>query len=323
MKIIVMGAGALGSISAALLHQAGNDVALVARGARAEYLKANGVAVEGLADLTANVPIVTDPSTLYEADLLLLATKTFSNDQALGQLAHVKVATCLSFQNGMKKEDEMAATFGREAVLLSTSNFSGGVRDDGVTLFTVNLGVTIGELDDTVSDRVNQIAQVFEDAGIRAIPSAETLSAAWTKLVMWCGSALACALTGKATGKVLTDPDGSLLAARVMREAAAVAAAEGATVGEVDPYDVGAITSAASEQEAAALVATAGSVFLQNMPNHKPSILQALEAGKQLEIEATLHDVIQRADRHGIQVPAIDAGYRLLAAVDRITAAEA
>ena len=323
MKIIVMGAGALGSIAAALLHEAGNEVALVARGARAEHLKANGVTVEGHANLTARVPIVTDPGTLTDADLVLLAVKTFSNDEALAQLAHVKTAMCFSVQNGMKKEDELAATFGKETVLLSTANFSGGVRDDGVTLFTVNLGITLGEMDGIVSERVNQVCDAFEAAGIRMIPSAETLSAAWTKFVMWCASALTCGLSGKTTGNILTDPNGALLAARIMREAAAVAAAEGAVVGEVDPYDVGAIAGAADEQAAAAFVHQAGEVFAKNMPLHKPSILQALEAGKPLEIEATLADVIARAERHGIQVPAIDAGYRLLAAIDRISAAEA
>ena len=151
---------------------------------------------------------------------------------------------------------------------------------------------------------------------------ADTASAAWSKLVMWCASAIACALTRIPTGKVLTDPDGALLAARVIREVGAIAAAEGATIEPMPPYDLPAMMTAADDRAAAKLVQTAGAVFLENMPQHKPSILQALEAGKQLEIEATLGDVIARAARHGLPVPATDSGYRLLASIDRFIRAE-
>jgi 2-dehydropantoate 2-reductase len=321
MKIVVMGAGALGSIVAALMHAAGHEVALVARGARAEHLKTHGVALEGLATVKAAVPVVTDASTLREADLLVLTVKTFDTAAALEQLKHIKVRAALSVQNGMMKEDQMAAAFGRDAVLLSTSNFSGGVRADGVTQFTVNLGYTIGELDGTVSPRVRDICTLFEQAGLKAIASAETLSAAWTKLTMWCGSAVACALTRATTPGVFQDPDGLRVGARVMREAGAVAVAEGATLGVVAPYDIAAMMAAPDETSALPYLRQAGAVFAQNMPQHKPSILQALEAGKRLEIEETLGDVIARAGRHGVPVPTIDAGYRLLAAIDRLARA--
>jgi 2-dehydropantoate 2-reductase len=246
VKIIVMGAGALGSIAAALLHAAGHEVALVGRGARAAYLAANGVTLAGHATLTARVPIVTDTDTLRQADLLLMAVKTFDNAAALRQLAHVQPKACLSFQNGMAKEGKMAAVFGPAAVLLSTANFSGGVRADGVTDFTVNLGVAIGELGGGVSPRVREVCAAFGQAGLKSIAAAPDVATA------------------------------------------------------------------------ARLVQQAGGVFLKSMPQHKPPILQALEAGRRLEIEATLGDVIARADRHGVPVPTIDAGYRLLAAIDRI-----
>jgi 2-dehydropantoate 2-reductase len=317
VKIIVMGAGALGSISAALLHEAGHEVALVARGARAEHLRANGVTIEGLANVSAQCPIVTDTSMLSDCDLLIMTVKTFDMEAALQQLAHVKVKAAISVQNGMMKEDQMAAVFGPDAVLMSTSNFSGGVRDDGVALFTVNLGVTIGKFGGGLSPQVQEVCEALESAGIKAIAAADTASAAWSKLVMWCGSAIACALTRVPTGKVLTDPDGAMLAARVIREVGAVAAAEGATVEEMNPYDLPAMMLAADDEAAAKFVQVAGAVFLENMPQHKPSILQALEAGKQLEIGATLADVIARAAKHGIPVPATDSGYRLLASIDR------
>ena len=130
MKIIIMGAGALGSISAALLHKAGHDVTLVARGARAELLTAGGVRVEGLAQVTAPVPIVTDTSTLSEADLLIMTVKTFDMDAALQQLAHIKFGSTMSLQNGVMKDDQLAAAFGADTVLGAIANFSGAVSPE-------------------------------------------------------------------------------------------------------------------------------------------------------------------------------------------------
>jgi len=76
MKTVVLGAGALGSIIAGHLARAGEDVTLVARGGRAEYLRQNGITINGLAEFNVACPIVTNPSQISEADVLIVAVKT-------------------------------------------------------------------------------------------------------------------------------------------------------------------------------------------------------------------------------------------------------
>ena len=323
MRIIVMGAGALGSIAAALLHEAGHDVALVARGARAAHLRANGVKVEGLANVTAACPIVTDAAGLDAADLVILTVKTFDTEAALAQLAHVKAAACLSLQNGVAKDDQLAAAFGPEAVLGAIANFSGAVKDDGAALFTVNAGITVGEPAGGVSSRVEAVVDALTGAGIAAMTSADIRSATWSKLIIWSGMAVISTLTRESTVRVFSDPDTALLAARIHREAQAVAVAAGATPTPVPPYSTEASLAAPDEATAARLALDIGAHFRANAPLHKHSMLQDLERGKRLEIDETLGDLVARGRDLGVPTPTIEAGYRMIAAMDRMRRAEA
>jgi 2-dehydropantoate 2-reductase len=318
-----MGAGALGSISAALLHEAGHEVSLVARGARAAHLQAHGVRVEGLADVTAACPIVADPASLTEADLLIMTVKTFDTDAALQQLAHVRFASCLSLQNGMMKDDQLAAVFGREAVLGAFANFSGAVREDGVALFTVNASITVGELSGGVSPRAQAVVDALNGAGINAHVSADIFSASWSKLIIWSGMAIVSTLTREPTVNIFSDPDTALLLARIHREVQTVAEAEGAVPQPVPPYSTAASLAVTDEAEMVRLALETGDFFRANAPLHKHSMLQDLERGKRLEVDETLGDLVVRGRRLGVAVPAVDAGYRMIAGMDRIRRAAA
>ncbi len=313
-----MGAGALGSISAALLHEAGHEVSLVARGARAEHLQADGIRVEGLAQVTAACPIVTDTAVLGEADLLIMTVKTFDTEAALQQLAHVKAASCLSLQNGMLKDDQLAAVFGREAVLGAFANFSGAVRDDGVALFTVNASITVGELAGGLSPRAQAVVDALNGAGINAHGSADIYSASWSKLIIWSGMAIVSTLTREPSVNIFSDPDAALLLARIHREVQTVAEAEGAVPQPVPPYSTAESLAVTDQTEMVRLVLETGKFFRSNAPLHKHSMLQDMERGKRLEIDETLGDLVARGQRLGVPVPTVDAGYRMIAAMDRI-----
>lgn len=316
MKIIVMGAGALGSIAAALLHEAGHEVALVARGARAEHLRSHGVAVEGLAQVTSPVPIVTDTTALSDADLIIVTVKTFDTEAALKQLAHVKAAAALSLQNGMMKDDQLAAAFGPESVLGAIANFSGAVRDDGVALFTVNASITVGEPAGGVSPRVQAVVDALNGAGINAHASADIRSTSWSKFIIWAGMGIVSTLTREPTVRIFSDPDTARIIARIHREVQSIAEAEGAVPEPVPPYS--SPQSLAADEDGATLLAQAtGAHFAANAPLHKHSMLQDLERGKRLEAHETLGDLVARARRLGVAAPTVEAGYRMIAGLDR------
>lgn len=323
MKIIIMGAGALGSISAALMHAAGHDVTLVARGARADQLKAEGVKVEGLAEVTAPVPIVTDPSALSEADLLILTVKTFDTDAALQQLAHIKFGATMSLQNGVMKDDQLAAAFGAGTVLGAIANFSGAVRDDGVALFTVNASITIGDPAGGVSAKAQTVIDALNGAGINSHPSQDIRSTTWSKFIIWCGLAIVSPLTKQPTVQVLNDPDTARIVARIHREVQAVAEAEQVVPEPLAPYSTPESLAAPDEDTATRLTLEAGAAFRKTAPQHKHSMLQAVEAAKRLEVHETLGDLVARSWRLSVPAPTLETGYRMLCLMDRINRGEA
>lgn len=75
MKVVVLGAGALGSILAGHLARAGEDVTLISRGARAHYLQHHGITITGLVDFTIPCAVVTDPARLSHADVARLTLR--------------------------------------------------------------------------------------------------------------------------------------------------------------------------------------------------------------------------------------------------------
>ena len=75
MKIVVLGAGTLGSIIGGHLARAGEEVTIIARGPRATYLQQHGITLTGLADFTVPVAVTTQPQTVREADVLVVAVK--------------------------------------------------------------------------------------------------------------------------------------------------------------------------------------------------------------------------------------------------------
>src|SRR5262249_27888792 len=91
MKIVILGAGALGTVLGAHLARAGEDVTLIARGQRAAYLQAHGATLTGLVDFTVPITVVTDPQQVHEADLLLVTVKTYDMESALNSIKHLQV----------------------------------------------------------------------------------------------------------------------------------------------------------------------------------------------------------------------------------------
>ena len=168
MKIVVLGAGALGSIVAGHLAQAGEDVTLVARGDRAAYLMENGITITGLAEFNVACTVETDPSKISEADVLIVAVKTHQMDKAISGLSHIRFSTVASVQNGVRANDQLAEVFGAANTLGGVASFSGEVLPDGDVRFTVNAGFQIGELPEGPSDRVEDLCAMLRNSGVNA-----------------------------------------------------------------------------------------------------------------------------------------------------------
>lgn len=316
MRFVICGAGALGSILAGHLARAGEDVALVARGARAAYLKDNGITITGLVDFTAPCRIGTEPGELVETDVLILAVKTYDTATALDSLRHLKLSTVLSVQNGVLKNEQLATVFGQEYTLGAAAALSGEVTPAGPVRFTLNQSLHIGELPVGTSSRVDALVATLVQAGIRAEATPQIQSLEWTKFAPWIGWMALAVLTRLETYKFLMDVDMATVGVRLIREVGQLAGCMGVALDDAPP---GYARTIATAPEAAAIeqMRTIGSLFATRAPQHRMSALQDLERGRPLEVEETLGYVVQQAAALGIAVPTVETAYRLICGINR------
>src|SRR5438093_7042154 len=139
MYIVVVGAGAIGSVYGAKLSKS-NDVTLIARPAHAQKINADGLRVTGLEEATYRVKAAAAIEQLPPDTLILLATKVCDSEDAVSAVAHLvrsdTVILCL--QNGLYSEDVVKAVVrGRCLVLRAITHFGAIFRTPGVVELTV------------------------------------------------------------------------------------------------------------------------------------------------------------------------------------------
>ena len=316
MEIVVLGAGALGSIISGHLARAGESVSLIARGDRARFLQQNGVTVTGLSKFNASCPVITDANALSGGDVLILAVKSHDVDAALSSVADMTFSSVLSVQNGVYGNEQLAKVFGSQATLGATASFSGEMSPQGEVRFTVNGGFFIGELPSGISPRVENLATTLTNSGINAeaVPNIQSLQ--WSKFVLWVAYTSISVLTRLPTYKFLSDQDTALLCARIMREVANVAKHR-----EIALEDVGfPVISVVNDTEdaAVAVLNKFSNDLKENSPYHRMSTLQDLENGKRLEIDATLGYAVDAAQMCGLPAPTLDVCYTLIKGINRL-----
>lgn len=171
MKILVFGAGVLGSLYAARLQEAGNEVMVVARGQRYKDIREYGIVLEyfdtGQRTVTEVNVVDRMPSEEYY-DFCLVAVQKLQLESALEALAvNASIPTFLFMVNTAEGPQVMIDALGRERVLPGFAN-AGGERDGHLVRLMVarGRGVTMGELDGIKSERLQRISAAFKKAGI-------------------------------------------------------------------------------------------------------------------------------------------------------------
>ncbi|MEV3946823.1 MULTISPECIES: ketopantoate reductase family protein [Streptomyces] len=184
MKLLVYGAGVLGSLFAARLHEAGHDVSLLARGKRLASLRRHGVQLaEGDSPVVRRVPVpvVEHPSGGY--DLIAVFVRTHQVDAVLESLAGLE-DDVLFLHNWAAGAEPLGAVIGHERVLLGFGMAGGTmdldvVRHRATNFLTRRVAMPIGEPDGRTTPRLERIVRAFRATGINA--KAEPKMDAWLK----------------------------------------------------------------------------------------------------------------------------------------------
>ena len=320
MHFVIVGAGALGSIYAASLARAGHQVSLIARGERAAALARHGIGIVGEESFTAHCNIVTQPETLRQADVVIVAIKTYDAVEGLSSLRGLKVKAALSVQNGVLKNQQLNEILGPQATLGAISMMGGDVLPaegdlPGAVRYSMPGPTVMGEPAGGDSARVQELVDTFERSGLKARSSDAITSVEWSKFVGWSGFSTLAVMTRLPTWRFMLDADTALIAARVMRETAAVAIRHG-----VKLQDSGFTSKAflnASEEDAVKAVQADGEKRRITAPGFRQSILQDAARNRRLEVHETLDYTLALAKELGVAVPTLDLCCRVLRVVSR------
>lgn len=285
MKVVVLGAGAMGSWAGALLAHAGHDVTLVARQDHAAVVAAKGLTVSGKTDLLAYPRAVTRAADAPVPDLLLVSVKAYDTERALQDARTLlgQRTSVVSLQNGLGNVERIADAADERQVFAAVTTHGvtyvepGHVHHAGVGYF--RLGSPFNE-----HARARVLAGVFRDAGLDAEFHERIAGEIWAKVVVNAAINPLTAVTGLTNGALLHVPALRELMQRAAEEAVDVARAEGAPLPEGDMLE--------RARRVAELTA-----------KNKSSMLQDVERGRPTEIDAICGEIVQRGLRHGIDAP--------------------
>jgi 2-dehydropantoate 2-reductase len=316
MRIVILGAGALGTVLGAHLARVGEDVTLIARGNRAAYLQEHGATITGLADFTVPVNVLTDPQQVQEADCLIVTVKTYDMETALDSVKHMQVGSVLSIQNGVVKNQQLASVFGWEKVLGAMAWVSGEVLPTGTIRFTANNGLYLGEFPAGLSERVQRLADTIERAGIMVQVTPAIQSIEWSKYVMFASTMAPAVLTRLESHKFLQDEQTASVVAALFHELVQIATAQGIALENLPLFLIKTF-SGLSFEDTVAQLRYIGDQLASQAPNHKISTLQDAVQGKRLEVEEILGYAVQQGTKLGVATPTLETCYKLVAGINR------
>ena len=281
-----MGSGGVGGYYGARLLQAGHEVAFVARGAHAQAMRKKGLRIRSeLGDAHLSVRVIDDPAQAGPTDLAVIAVKLWDTEDAARAVARVPGAAVVSLQNGVDKDDVLAAAVGRDRVLGGVTHIGAVIAEPGIIAQTGKLQrVTLGELDGSRTPRLQAAVEAFRSAGVESIASDDIIRVTWEKFVFLSALSGMTALTRKPIGEVRGNPVTRSMLLDALREAVELARAEGARLDE----------GFAQRQ-------------LEVMDALPPAMLssmaQDLLRGRRLELPWLSGAIVRRAEAHGIRVP--------------------
>lgn len=272
MKIAISGAGAMGSVYAALLSDAGNEVWAVDTWAEhVEAMNTKGLRVEGASgDRTVkNLNATTNIADAGECDLYIIATKADGVGAAAQAISKIMGSNSLilTIQNGLGAGERIAQFISTDNVLLGVAEgFGASMKGAGHAHHNSMRQIRLGEMEGGMTDRLKAVEKVWQDAGFNANAFGDIHQLVWEKFICNVFLSAPCAVFDCPYRGVLENPDRLAIALGCMREAYQVGKAKGINFSFDDPDDY-------------------AMKFGQNMPDASPSMRLDHLARRKSEID--------------------------------------
>jgi 2-dehydropantoate 2-reductase len=280
-SIAILGPGGVGGFLAGALARVGEDVVIVARESTVELISRDGLEVQSvrLGDFRARPAAAA--ALERDVDVLTVATKATTLSAALNRIKRVP-HLIVPLLNGLDHMTTLRERFGTEIVAAGSIRIEADRPEAGrITQTSPFLRVDLASANPAVQRNLRALADALERAQVPATVGSSEAQILWGKLVRLNALALTTSTYDQPIGVIRTEHRGELEAC--IREAAAVANADGAQIDPADPL--------AELDDAHAELGS--------------SMQRDIAAGREPELDAIAGSVLRAAERHGIECPTI------------------
>jgi 2-dehydropantoate 2-reductase len=303
MKIAIVGTGAMGSVYAALMADAGHEVWAIDRWKEhIDAIRAKGLRLEGKSgDRTVRLNATTDPREAGQCDLVILATKGMQVEQASRSIEPLLKAETpvLSIQNGLGGPDTAASVLGKARVMVGVvGGFGASIKAPGHAHHNGMELVRLGEFGGPITPRLKKVEEAWKSAGFTVKVFDDIDQLVWEKLLCNCAFSGPCGISNLTIGEVMGDPDLARISAACAGEAFAVASARNIRLNFTDPEKY--IRD-----------------FASKIPHARPSVLLDLMAKRKSEIDIINGSIPRVAKEVGLSAPVNEAITGLVRAKER------
>ena len=315
--VLVLGAGALGSVYAAAFSEAGCDVTVLARPQHAAVVARSGLVVESAeGERRVRMTAVSDPSRApAEVDLLLVSAK--ANDvPGIVHSVGTSPGLVFSIQNGVGKDTVLEEKYGQSAVVGCVSMVGATLLEPGRVAHTMN-GVTYLGDPPGVGGAAKKVADLLEAGGMPAEIRDDIRSVEWSKAVLAVAAMGATGLTRLPYHRVFLDTEAAGIFLDLVVEAASVARLEGVDLVDLPgPLQIATLSSASRPEAHRVMRAVGERLVRDGQTRIRVSTLQSIESGRPTEVEAVHGRVLEKARSHGVDLPVTRTVARALRAID-------
>jgi len=281
MKIVVFGAGALGSFVGGMLSKK-HDVILVGRKSHVEKINKKGLRISGETDYVAH-PGATTFLEEMDADLVILTVKAYDTREAVKEIVKKCDSPILSLQNGIGNEDIISEIAGRETTIGGITTHGVRYVSPGNIIHTGKGETIIGEMDGSLTRRVKNFADAMTECGLDTEISRNITREIWRKAIVNASINPLTAVLRCKNGYLLENENARRLMKKICSEASMAAKSNGIDVGNVME----------KVEEVAHLT-----------KENYSSMLQSVIMGKKTEIDYINGEIVKIGMKNGIEMPA-------------------
>ena len=285
LNIVVMGAGALGSLFGGLLSR-DNQVTLIGREPHMKKIARDGLKITGLTQETVFPETSTSPADIPNPDLLIITVKAYDTKRVMKTLPQLGSNTLvMSLQNGLGNINAIAEYVPKDRIIAGLTSHGSTFIEPGVIRHGGVGDTIIGRVEGANDDRISEIASIFTEAGIKTRVSDNMAGEIWAKVIINSAINPLTAILGKENGALLEDPTLIEKMKEVVSEGIRVARTHKVLLPDYDIFE--------KTLEVARM--TAG---------NRSSMLQDIENGRMTEIES-INGMIEKMARLAyIEAPA-------------------